>query len=123
MNAFARTGLGILLALAPVLTPAADELPPFEGQTIADAVLKRDALKVITLIIHAKLSCTVIDRVKAEPAVRHRHVALPGAAGPATYERWTVSACSKEQPFSVTFYPAKDGGMMFRVQPEKVSDS
>lgn len=122
MSAFARTGLSTLLALVPVLT-LADELPPFEGQTIADAVLKHDALNVITLIVHAKLNCTVIDRVEAQPAVRHRHVALREAAGPATYERWTVSACSKKQPFSVTFYPAKGGGMMFQVQPEKVSDS
>jgi hypothetical protein len=122
VNAFARAGVGMLLALVPLLSPA-DELPPFEGQTIADAVLKGDALKVITMIAHAKLNCSVIDRVKTEPAVRHRHGSLPGAAGPATYERWTINACSKEQPFSVTFYPAKDGGMMFQVQAEKASHS
>jgi hypothetical protein len=122
MRALARIGLGMLVAMASVLA-FADELPPFEGQTIADAVLKRDALSVIALIIHSKLDCTVIDRVESEPVLRHPHVALPEAAGRATYERWTVSACSKKQPFSMIFYPAKGGGMMFQVKPEKVSDS
>jgi len=120
MRAFARLGLPILLTVAPGLARA-DELPPFEGQTIADPVLKRDVLAIVTPIVHAKLGCSAIDRVEAQPAVRHPHVALPEAAGPATYEQWTVSACSKKQPFVITLYPAKGGGMMFQVRP--ASDS
>jgi hypothetical protein len=122
MSASVKVGLGILLALLPELTPA-DELPPFDGQTVADAVLKSDALKVITPIIHAKLNCNIVERVRTEPAKRHLHLALPQAAGAARYERWTVSACAKEQRFSVTFFPVKDGGMTINVLPEEGSDS
>jgi hypothetical protein len=125
MGVIARTCLRVLLGCAPILGYAED-VPPFEGQTIADSVLKEDALKVITLIVHATLKCSAIDRVDIQqlgPGARHPHVALPNGAGPATYERWTVSACSKKQPFLMTFYPAKGGGMMFAAKPEKVSDS
>ena len=51
------------------------------------------------------------------------HVWLPPGAGPATYERWIVTACSHKQPFLVVFWPAKEGRMMFQVKAEKVADS
>ena len=124
MEAIARILVCLSLAGAPAIAgPTADVR--FTGNTIADATLKRDALGTIGMIVHAKFKCDVLDLIEAErvPADAQPHVWLPPGAGPATYEGWMVSACSHRQPFSVVFWPAKEGGNMFQVKAENVADS
>jgi hypothetical protein len=94
--------------------------PVFMGHTVADATVQRDALAIIRMLIQAKIKCSTLDLIESEglAADAHPNVSLPSGAGPATYERWIVTACSRKQPFVVVFWPAKEGGTMFRVQPE-----
>ena len=100
---------------------AAESEPTFTGSTIADSGLKKDALRTMAMIVHGKLKCDSMDSVDTQslPIGAQPTVWLPPGAGPATYERWVVTACSKKQPFIVVFWPAKEGGMMFRIQPEQ----
>ena len=124
MDVIARLLVCLFLISVPTLASPADE-PRFTGNTIADATLKRDALRMIGMIVHGKFKCDALDLIEAEgiPADAQPHVWLPPGAGPATYERWIVTACSHKQPFLVVFWPAKEGGMMFQVKAEKVADS
>jgi len=124
MDVIARLLVCLFLISVPALASPADE-PRFTGNTIADATLKRDALRMIGMIVHGKFKCDALDLIEAEgiPADAQPHVWLPPGAGPATYERWIVTACSHKQPFLVVFWPAKEGGMMFQVKAEKVADS
>ena len=123
MDVIARLLVCLFLISVPTLASSGE--PRFTGTTIADATLKRDALRTIGMIVHAKFKCDALDLVETEsvPADAQPHVWLPPGAGPAKYERWMVTACSHKQPFSVVFWPAKEGGMMFQVQAEKVADS
>ncbi len=124
MDVIARLLVCLFLISVPTLASPADE-PRFTGNTIADATLKRDALRMIGMIVHGKFKCDALDLIEAEgiPADAQPHAWLPPGAGPATYERWIVTACSHKQPFLVVFWPAKEGGMMFQVKAEKVADS
>ena len=125
MSATARLGLSILLGCAPILGYS-DALPPFRGQTIADSLLKRNVLEVISVVVKAKLQCSIIGEVRTQKVGASDlplPLPLPEGAGPATYERWTIIACSKTQPFIVTFYYGEDGGLKFVTMTEKVSDS
>ena len=74
------------------------------------------------------MGCSVIDEVTTQAlslddAQMHALVHLPpkGLEG-ATYERWTISACSKTQSFIVTLW-VKDSVMRFMTMTEKASDS
>jgi hypothetical protein len=124
MNVIARILCVAVLFGVPGLAQPGNE-PRFTGNTIADATLRRDALRNIGMIVRARLKCDSIDLVNTQaiPDDARPKVWLPPDAGPATYERWTITACSHDQPFLVVFYPAKDGGMMFMVSVEKVADS
>ena len=129
MSVIARLGLSVLFGCAPLLGHT-DELPHFQGQTVADAVVKRQALMTISVVINAKFRCTAIDEVTIQAlSLSEAQLHIPVAAHlplkgtePATYERWTISACSKSQSFIMTFW-IKDGSMRFMTMTEKVSDS
>jgi len=123
MGVVARFLVCVLISVSAVASAGDD--PRFTGNTIADATLRRDAVRRIGMIVHAKFKCDALDLIEAEgvSAETQPHVWLPPGAGPATYERWMVTACSHKQPFLVIFWPAKEGGMMFQVKAEKVADS
>jgi hypothetical protein len=111
-----------LFGLTVAATAVAE--PRFTGTTIVDATLKRDVLHNIGMILHAKFKCDSLEIIDTQglPAA-HPEVWLPPGAGPATYERWTVTACSHVQPFLVVSWAAKEGGTMFQVKAEKVAES
>lgn len=87
----------------------------FTGQTTADMTLLRDAFENVKLVALGKFDCSSVDRVVSE--VLPRSYEPPGEKKQegATYERWTARFCGKDVPFLLTFWPAKEGGMMFSV--------
>ena len=129
MRGIARSGLMILLGCVPV-QGYSDELPPFEGQTIADAAVKQQVIQTISIIRKTKFSCAAIDGISAVPlslrdaqlhVPKWMHLPLKGLET-ATYERWTITGCSKRQSFVLTFWN-NNGSVKFMTTTEKLSDS
>ncbi len=109
-----------LVVFAVAVSPSAyAEQVHFTGNTTVDVTVIKDVLKQIQLVGLAELNCGVVDSVEAE-------VLPPSYVAPATdnsaapskeiYEKWTVTMCGKMSPFLVGFWPALEGGTMFRVR-------
>lgn len=114
-----RIRTGLLAALAVVMADAAQaETFRFTGTTTADTVVVRDALQHVQLMGEGITNCRVIGGVEADLMPRGFKPAglTPNIDGaPEVYERWIVSLCGKRLPLLLTFWPARQGGTMFRV--------
>ena len=119
----------LLTAIAgcAVLTAAsAQEQVRFTGNTSADANLIHDAFQNVALYIRESLKCPNIELVESEvlpEGAIKRDPTQPEGTGPATFERWTVTFCGKKRPFLIVFWPAKEGGTMYRVELRPGADS
>lgn len=126
MSVTARFLVCIMVVLGSTSAHAAD-LPPFDGQTKATLTTKYGALGVISQLLHDSLGCSVVDHVASRPLAHGdaipASISLPRMTPPVTWERWTVTACQKERPFVVAFWPSKYGAYEFRVAQEKSADS
>lgn len=113
-----RLLIAMLLIAAPGRFALADPVH-FTGETTADTTLITDALRVLQRLAQDRLQCATLGAVRSE-ILPPRYVP-PGGPGPegaarTVYERWTASLCGKEVPFLLGFWPAAEGGTMFRVQ-------
>lgn len=109
--------LAFLSVLAVTLPAAADQVR-FTGQTTASGPLIADTLNTVALLGPARFNCPTVEAVQAQ--VLPKTFTPPGknnpeGSAPTTYERWDVTFCGKVVPLLIAFWPAADGGMMFRV--------
>jgi hypothetical protein len=91
----------------------------FTGNTTAGNTLVGDTLRQVVAIGEAKFKCPTPEKAEAEVLPEgYRPPGGPHAEGKAStvYERWTVTFCGSSRAFLIAFWPATDGGMMFRVQ-------
>lgn len=114
-----RIRTGLLAALAILLANAAQaETLSFTGTTTADTVVARDVLKQVQILGLGVMDCGVIGAVEADlmPTDFKPAGLTPNIDGaPETYERWIISLCGKRLPLLITFWLARQGGVMFRV--------
>ena len=104
-------------ALACSLPAAADQVR-FTGQTTADGTLVVDTLNAVALLGPARFNCPTVEAVEAK--ILPKSFTPPGkdnpeGSSPTTYERWNATFCGKTVPLLIAFWPAADGGMMFRI--------
>ncbi len=104
-------------ALLVSLPVAADQVR-FTGQTTANQTLLVDTLNAVARLGPARFECPTVEAVEAQ--VLPKSFAPPGkdnpeGSSPATYERWNARFCGKVVPLLIAYWPAADGGMMFRV--------
>jgi hypothetical protein len=90
----------------------------FTGQTTADQTLLVDTLNTVARLAPAKFQCPTVEAVEAQ--IMPKSFAPPGkdnpeGTAPTTYERWDATFCGKVVPLLIAYWPAADGGMMFRV--------
>ena len=109
--------LSFLSALAICLPAAADQVR-FTGQTTATEKLITDTLNTVAVLGPSRFNCPTIEAVEAQ--ILPKSFTPPGknnpeGSNPTTYERWGVTFCGKVVPLLIAFWPAADGGMMFRV--------
>lgn len=84
----------------------------FTGKSHADALLKRDALRTIRMIVKAK-GCASIDHVDSGVL---SYEPMNGTQGHIWgREGWMVTGCSKPFPFYVEFTEDGSGGSFFAV--------
>jgi hypothetical protein len=104
--------------LLVALTAHADQFR-FTGNTTAGNTLIVDALRQVVTIGEAKFNCPTPDKAEAEILpegfVPPRGPHAEGNA-PTVYERWNVTFCGSTRSFLIAFWPATDGGVVFRVQ-------
>jgi hypothetical protein len=104
-------------ALAVSLSASADQVR-FTGQTTADQMLAVDTLNTVARLGPARFNCPTVEAVEAQ--VLPESFIPPGkdnpeGSNPTTYERWDATFCGKVVPLLIAFWPAAEGGMMFRV--------
>jgi hypothetical protein len=108
-----------LVALVLIALNAHADQFRFTGNTTAGNTLIGDTLRQVLAIGQARFSCPTPDKAEAEvlPA-SYKPPGGPHAEGnaPTTYERWNVTFCGSSRAFLIAFWPAADGGMMFRVE-------
>ena len=103
--------------LAASLPAHADQVR-FTGQTTADQTLLVDTLNTVARLGPARFQCSTVEAVEAQ--VLPESFSPPGTdnpegSAPTTYERWDATFCGKVVPLLIAYWPAADGGMMFRV--------
>ena len=104
-------------ALAVSLPALADQVR-FTGQTTANETLLVDTLNTVARLGAARFKCPTVAAVDAH--VLPKSFAPPGkdnpeGSSPTTYGRWDANFCGKVVPLLIAYWPAADGGMMFRV--------
>ena len=107
----------LMVALALSLPVSAQQVR-FTGQTSADDTLVVDALNTVALLGPSRFDCPTVEAVEAQvlpksftPPSKDN----PEGSSPTTYERWDSTFCGKTVALLIAFWPAADGGMMFRV--------
>jgi hypothetical protein len=113
-----RSTSALFAVVLIAMTAHADQFR-FTGNTTAGNTLIADTLRRVVAIGEAKFKCPTPDKAEAE--VLPKTYRPPGgphaeANAPAVYERWTVTFCGSSRAFLIAFWPAANGGMMFRVQ-------
>ncbi len=109
----------LILAAALVLSlPAFAQQVSFTGDTTANETLLVDTLRTVALLGPGQFSCPTVEAVEAQ--ILPESFSPPGndnpeGANPTTYERWDATFCGKVVPLLIAFWPAEQGGMMFRV--------
>jgi hypothetical protein len=106
----------LLLAL-PVC--AAAQSVRFTGTTTADEVLLVDTLRSLATLGPALFDCPTVEAVEASVLPDTFDLAdetLPEGDAPTFYERWDATFCGHETTVLVAFWPAEEGGMMFRIE-------
>ena len=109
----------LVLATALVLSlPAYAQQVRFTGDTTANEKLLVDTLRTVALLGPGQFNCPTVDAVEAQ--VLPESFSPPGkdnpeGSSPTTYERWDATFCGKAVSLLVAFWPAEEGGMMFRV--------
>jgi len=91
----------------------------FTGRTTADRTLISDTIRNVLFVGKARLNCSELGLVEAEVLPKdYVPPKGPGQEGkaPTIYERWTATFCGQKVPLLIAFWPASDGGMMFRVE-------
>ena len=108
----------IISAALAFSRPAAADQVRFTGQTTADGTLIVDTLNTVARLGPARFNCPTVEAVQAQilpdpftPLGKDN----PEGSSPTTYERWDATFCGKVVPLLIAFWPASDGGMMFRV--------
>jgi len=107
--------LAVMLALS---LPALAQQVRFTGDTTADETLLVDTLRAVALLGPAQFNCPTVEAVDAR--VLPESFSPPGndnpeGDNPTIYERWDATYCEKVVPLLIAFWPASQGGMMFRV--------
>jgi hypothetical protein len=108
-----------LVAVLLIATNAHADQFRFTGNTTAGNTLISDALRQVIAIGEAKFNCPTADKAEAEVLPEsYKPPGGPHAEGKAStvYERWRVTFCGSKRAFLIAFWPAADGGMMFRVE-------
>ncbi|GAB3361456.1 hypothetical protein GCM10027430_35410 [Lysobacter tyrosinilyticus] len=104
-------------ALAASLPASADQVR-FTGKTTADQTLLVDTLNTVARLGPARFNCPTVEAIQVQ--VLPESFTPPGknnpeGSNPTTYERWDATFCGKVVPLLIAFWPATEGGMMFRV--------
>jgi hypothetical protein len=113
------TARTLVLATALALSlPAFAQQVRFTGETTANETLLVDTLRTVALLGPGQFSCPTVEAVDAQ--VLPESFSPPGndnpeGTNPTIYERWDATFCGKAVPLLVAFWPAEQGGMMFRV--------
>ncbi|HTK86050.1 MAG TPA: hypothetical protein VL625_13280 [Patescibacteria group bacterium] len=89
----------------------------FKGKTTADAALVNSVFSNIMSISVKRLKCGSATQVTQEilPATYKPGGETFDNLTTTTFEKWTPTLCGREISFLVGFWPAADGGTMFRV--------
>ena len=108
----------IVAAAIAVSVPAHADQVRFTGQTTADQKLLIDTLNTVARLGPARFDCATVEAVQAQ--VLPKEFVPPGndkpeGSAPTTYERWDATFCGKVVPLLIAYWPAADGGVMFRV--------
>lgn len=108
----------ILSAVLAFSLPAFAQQVRFTGDTTANQTLLVDALRMVALLGPGRFNCPTVEAVEAQ--VLPESFSPPGndkpeGDNPTTYERWDATFCGKVVPLLIAFWPAEQGGMMFRV--------
>jgi len=108
----------LVTAILAFSLPASAQQVRFTGQTTADETLLVDTLRTVALLGPGQFDCPTVEAVEAQ--VLPKSFAPPGkdnpeGSNPTTYERWDATFCGKVVPLLLAFWPAAEGGMMFRV--------
>jgi len=108
----------VLTAALALSLPAYAQQVSFSGDTTATVELLVDTLRTVALLGPGQFDCPTVEAVEAQ--VLPQSFSPPGndnpeGSSPTTYERWDATFCGKGVPLLIAFWPAADGGMMFRV--------
>lgn len=108
----------VLTAALSLSQPAFAQQVRFTGETTANETLLVDTLRTVALLGPGRFSCPTVEAVEAQ--VLPESFSPPGndnpeGTNPTTYERWDANFCGKIVPLLIAFWPAEQGGMMFRV--------
>ena len=112
------TRMIILVAALTLASPALAQQVRFTGDTTAGESLLVDTLRTVAQLGPGRFNCPTVAAVEAQvlpasfspPGSDH-----PEGANPTTYERWDATFCGEVVPLLVAFWPAEQGGMMFRI--------
>lgn len=108
----------VLAAALALPQPAMAQQVRFTGVTTADETLLVDTLRMVARLGPSRFDCPTVEAVEAQ--VLPASFSPPGddkpeGDHPTTYERWDATFCGRVVPLLVSFWPAEQGGMMFRV--------
>jgi len=113
-----RTRTLILTSVLALSLPAFAQQVSFTGQTTANDTLLVDTLRTVALLGPGQFNCPTVEAVEAQALPES--FSPPGndnpeGSNPTTYERWDATFCGKVVPMLIAYWPAAEGGMMFRV--------
>ena len=109
----------LILATALALSlPAFAQQVRFTGDTTANETLLLDTLRTVALLGPGQFNCPTVEAVEAQvlpESFSPPDNENPEGDSPTIYERWDATFCGKSVPLLIAFWPAEQGGMMFRV--------
>ena len=77
--------------------------PEMTGRTVANELLRKDTIQLLTPYAQARLDCNRIDSIRSNP--------VSASPDGVVVESWQVSGCGNQASFSVRFTPSPSGGV------------